>query len=60
MFGDEFIKHMGFCTHGGSTVGVRDANGDDFADMTCHDSKGRIQIAEGHIVNQLNPNNVAN
>ena len=60
MFGDEFVRHMGFCTHPGATVDVFDANGDDYADMTCHDSKGRIQIAEGHIVNHLNPNHAAN
>ena len=56
MFGDEFVKHMDYCKHPGASVEVFDANGDDFADVTCHDSKGRIWIAEGHIINELNPN----
>ena len=38
-----------FCYKPGYWLYVFDANGNNYADMTCHSSTGHLQIAEGHI-----------
>ena len=48
-FGDEYETTVDFCKSPTGYIEAHDANGDGYADITCHDADGSISIMEGHI-----------